>query len=235
MAKKSDKQQTSALDEVRRRVRVFIDLSRVAGESNEQNRFLDQAVVQVARAVEIDHVKVLKYRRREADLLVTAGFGWKEGVVRSATLSADLRSPPGRCFQTAQPVVIKNFLRVGDLADDGYRALAEGLSFGKKHSADLGKALEGLKLPRHYTMTVSPIVVAWGQNDWMPDALKRVVAAAIQPEVTQGACCTCARPDASNEIAISPKERPRNWPGPPTSALVPQEGPLVSFGRTQPR
>ena len=60
MAKKSEKQQTSALDEVRRHIRVFIDLSRVAGESNDQNRFLDQAVVQVARAVEIDHVKVLK-------------------------------------------------------------------------------------------------------------------------------------------------------------------------------
>src|SRR3954469_23470068 len=60
MAKKSEKQQTSALDEVRRRVRVFIDMSRIAGESNEQNRFLDQAVVQVARAVEIDHVKVLE-------------------------------------------------------------------------------------------------------------------------------------------------------------------------------
>jgi hypothetical protein len=42
------------LDEVRRHIRVFIDLSRIAGESNEQNRFLDQAVVQVARAVEID-------------------------------------------------------------------------------------------------------------------------------------------------------------------------------------
>ena len=98
MAKKSEKQQASALDEVRRHVRVFVDLGRVAGESNDQNRFLDQVVVQVARAVEIDHVKVLRYRRREADLLVAAGFGWKEGVVRSATLSADLRSPPGRSF-----------------------------------------------------------------------------------------------------------------------------------------
>src|SRR3954454_24003371 len=100
MARKLEKPQTSALDEVRRHVRVFIDLSRVAGESNDQNRFLNQAVVQVARAVEIDHVKVLKYRRREADLLVTAGYGWKEGVVRSATLSADLRSPPGRSLLT---------------------------------------------------------------------------------------------------------------------------------------
>jgi hypothetical protein len=41
--------------------------------------------------------------------------------------------------------------------------------------AHLRKALEGLKLARHYPMTVSPIIVAGGQNDWMPDALKRVV------------------------------------------------------------
>ena len=109
MAKKSDKQQASTLDEIRRHVRVFVDLGRLAGESTDQDRFLDQVVVQVARAVEIDHVKVLRYRRRETDLLVAAGFGWKEGVVRSATLSADLRSPPGRSFQTAQPVVVKNF------------------------------------------------------------------------------------------------------------------------------
>jgi hypothetical protein len=66
-------------------------------------------------------------------------------------------------------------LRVGGLANDGYRALAEAPSFGKKHSAHLGEAFEGLKLARNYTMTVSPIIIAGGQNDWMPDALKRVV------------------------------------------------------------
>ena len=135
MAKKSEKQQTSALDEVRRHIRVFIDLSRIAGESNEQNRFLDQAVVQVARAVEIDHVKVLKYRRREADLLVTAGYGWKGGVVRSATLSADLRSPPGRSFQTAQPVVIKNFQAEDDFIHSGLLQ-EHGILAGKCPGAD---------------------------------------------------------------------------------------------------
>src|SRR6476619_5728401 len=102
-------EQLLELEKVRRHVRILVDLGRAAGETADLNRFLDQAVVQVARAVEIGHVKVLRYRRREADLLVAAGFGWKEGVVRSATLSADLRSPPGRCFKTAQPVVIKNF------------------------------------------------------------------------------------------------------------------------------
>jgi hypothetical protein len=32
----------------------------------------------------------------------------REGVVRSATLPADLRSPPGRSFQTSEPVFIRN-------------------------------------------------------------------------------------------------------------------------------
>src|SRR3954470_5701150 len=101
--------QSPELEKVRRHVRILVDLGRAAGEAADLNRFLDQAVVQVARAVEINHVKVVRYRRREADLLVAAGFGWREGVVRSATLPADLRSPPGRSFQTAEPVFIKNF------------------------------------------------------------------------------------------------------------------------------
>ena len=105
----SAKAQSPELEKVRRHVRILVDLGRAAGETADLNRFLDQAVVQVARAVEIGHVKVLRYRRREADLLVAAGFGWKEGVVGSATLPTDLRSPPGRSFQTAEPVFIKSF------------------------------------------------------------------------------------------------------------------------------
>jgi two-component system, sensor histidine kinase PdtaS len=102
------------LDKVRRHVRILIDLGRIAGENSDLNRFLDQAVLQVARAVEIHHVKVLQYRQRSGDLLVAAGTGWKEGVVRSATLSSDLRSPPGRSFQTAEPVTIQNFREQAD-------------------------------------------------------------------------------------------------------------------------
>ena len=94
------------LAKLRRHVRILVDLGRLAGENLGLTRFLDQAVVQVARAVEIDHVKVLRYRRRRADLLMEAGMGWKEGVVRSATFPVDLRSPPGRTFQTAEPLVI---------------------------------------------------------------------------------------------------------------------------------
>ena len=98
----------NALDKLRRHVRILVDIGRLAGETADLTRFLDQTVVQIARAVEIHHVKVLQYRPRSSDLLLIAGVGWKEGVVRSATLSADLRSPPGRAFQTAEPVTIKD-------------------------------------------------------------------------------------------------------------------------------
>jgi signal transduction histidine kinase len=104
----SQESEGGTLDRVRRHIRILVDITRLAGESADVNRFLDQAAVQVARAVEINHVKILRYRPRTADLLVEAGIGWKEGVVGTATLSADLRSPPGRAFLTAEPVTIKN-------------------------------------------------------------------------------------------------------------------------------
>jgi two-component system, sensor histidine kinase PdtaS len=102
------------LEIVRRHLRILVDIGRIAGEKNDLSRFLDEVVVQVARAIEIDHVKVLQYRQKSGDLLVAAGVGWRDGVVRSATLSADLRSPPGRSFRTAEPVTIKDFTNQDD-------------------------------------------------------------------------------------------------------------------------
>src|SRR5579859_6623511 len=102
------KSRPAELGKLRRNVRILADLGRLASQNAGLDRFLDQAVVQVARAVEVGHVKILRYRRETADLLVVAGMGWKEGVVRTAIFSSDLRSPPGRAFQTAEPVNIAN-------------------------------------------------------------------------------------------------------------------------------
>lgn len=99
---------TAKLAKLRRHVRILVDLGRMAGEEASLSRFLDQACVQVARAVEIDHAKILRYRPRTADLFMEAGFGWRPGTVRNAIFSADLRSPPGRTYQTAEPLVIVN-------------------------------------------------------------------------------------------------------------------------------
>jgi len=97
------------LTEVRQHVRILSDLGRLAGNSADLQTFLQQAVVQVARATAIHHVKILRYRPESADLLIVAGTGWKPGVVGTATLSADLRSAPGRSFQIGEPISIQNF------------------------------------------------------------------------------------------------------------------------------
>ena len=97
-----------ALEKVRRHVRILVEIGRIAGVANDLNWFLDQVVVQVARAVEINHVKVLQYRPKEADFLVVAGIGWREGVVRTATLAANMRSAPGRAYRTGDPVTVKD-------------------------------------------------------------------------------------------------------------------------------
>jgi two-component sensor histidine kinase len=99
----------SEVEKLRRHIRILVELGRLAGQHAPADRFLDQAVVQVARAVEIDHVKILRYRCATADLLMAAGIGWKDGVVRAATFSSDLRSPPGRSFRTGEPVCIADF------------------------------------------------------------------------------------------------------------------------------
>lgn len=99
------------VEKLRRHVRILVELGRLAGHDSTPERFLDHAVVQVGRAVEIHHVKVLRYRPTTADLLMVAGTGWKEGLVRSATFSSDLRSPPGRAYRTAEPVCIGDFTK----------------------------------------------------------------------------------------------------------------------------
>ena len=64
---------------------------------------------------------------------------------------------------------------VGPLAHDGYSALAEAPSLRKKHGAQGRKTLQGVKLSRLYTMTVSPIVITGRQNKRMSDGLKGIV------------------------------------------------------------
>ena len=51
------------LDKLRRHIRILVDIGRLSVEEAGTERFLDQAVLQIARAVEIDHVKVLLQTR----------------------------------------------------------------------------------------------------------------------------------------------------------------------------
>jgi two-component sensor histidine kinase len=72
----------------------------------------------------------MRYRPDKGDLLVMAGVGWKPGFVGKARFPADVASPPGRCIQTGQPVVVEDlpgnpeFRRSKPLAEHGIVAVA---------------------------------------------------------------------------------------------------------------
>ncbi|GJD95874.1 sensor histidine kinase [Methylobacterium iners] len=100
---------------LRRHQRILVDLGRLAAQKLDLDGFLAQAIAQVARAVEIDHVKVLRHRAERADLLMVAGTGWKPGVVGHARFPTDFASAPGRAYQTGEPVTVDNLAHTPDL------------------------------------------------------------------------------------------------------------------------
>ena len=79
--------------------------ARIVGEAADTQRLLQNAAAQVARITHIKHVKVLRYRPDQGDLLIEAGVGWHPGVVGHVSFGADRHSSPGRSLQTGAPVV----------------------------------------------------------------------------------------------------------------------------------
>ena len=108
MSRKIKRTGYTEADKLRRHQRIIIDLGLLASQIMPLQQFLRHTVSQVALALEVSHTKVMRYRPAEGDLLLVEGIGWREGVVGQATFPIDLRSAPGRSFQTADPVVIEN-------------------------------------------------------------------------------------------------------------------------------
>lgn len=101
----SDKEK---LDRAREYQRTLTALSRIGPEAQTPARLMHHAVAQVARVTHIGHVKIMRYRAEQGDLLIEAGVGWKPGVVGHATLAVDHRSPAGRSIQTSVPVIVND-------------------------------------------------------------------------------------------------------------------------------
>jgi two-component sensor histidine kinase len=106
MPKKTAADSDAKLQRVLAYQRALAAFSRTSGEAMAPERLMQHATAQVAGHMRVKHVKVMRYRPDNGDLLVVAGVGWKPGVVGQATLGIDHASPPGRAIQTAVPVVI---------------------------------------------------------------------------------------------------------------------------------
>src|SRR5437868_15456289 len=92
--------------------RALATFTRIVDEPASVPGLLQNASAQVARITYIKHVKILRYRPDQGDLLVEAGVGWKPGVVGHVSFGAERFSAPGRSIQTGAPVA------GGDIAND---------------------------------------------------------------------------------------------------------------------
>jgi len=92
--------------------RALATFTRIVDEPASVKGLLQNAVAQVSRITHIKHVKILRYRPDQGDLLVEAGVGWKPGVVGHVSFGADRFSAPGRSMQTGAPVAVE------DIAND---------------------------------------------------------------------------------------------------------------------
>lgn len=106
MPRRINKTGYTEADKLRQHQRIIIDLGLLASQTMPLDQFLKHAVSQVALAIEVSHTKILRYRKDDGDLLIVAGVGWRKGVVGQTTFGVDMKSPPGRAFQTAEPVVV---------------------------------------------------------------------------------------------------------------------------------
>jgi two-component system, sensor histidine kinase PdtaS len=112
-------QRQAAIARFGTRVLVAIDL----------DALLQQAVEEVALAVNAEYVKILEYCPGSKELLIRAGVGWKEGIVGHATLAVHMRSPAGRSYLTNEPTRISDiqqseeFDRTDIIADHGIISL----------------------------------------------------------------------------------------------------------------
>ena len=72
---------------------------------------LTEAARVCAEGLDAPFSKVCRYREEEDDLLIEAGFGWRDGVVGHVVSRADTSSPQGRAFVTGKPSICKDSRR----------------------------------------------------------------------------------------------------------------------------
>ncbi len=72
---------------------------------NDLLKVLTEAAPVCAEGLDGPFSKVCRYRAKENDLLIEAGYGWQQGVVGHVVSRADVSSPQGRAFATGEPSI----------------------------------------------------------------------------------------------------------------------------------
>ena len=99
---------TKTVEKLLRQQAALADFGSFAFGESDLQKILTEASRICAASLEVPFSKICRYRAVQDDLLVVAGWGWKEGVDGVVISAADQSSTQGRAFVTGQPVVLKD-------------------------------------------------------------------------------------------------------------------------------
>ena len=102
---------TDRVDKLLRQQAALAGFGGFALRQSDLQIVLDEAARVCAEGLNAAFSKVCRYREAEGDLLIEAGFGWREGVVGHIVSRADETSPQGRAFITGKPSICKDSRR----------------------------------------------------------------------------------------------------------------------------
>ncbi len=94
-----------SLEERIRQQEILAELGVVALQGPSLGELLARTAYLTAKGLRAEFCKVMEYLPAENRLLVTAGVGWKPGIVGRASVGADLESPAGFALRTGKPVI----------------------------------------------------------------------------------------------------------------------------------
>jgi PAS domain S-box-containing protein len=86
---------------------VLAKLGAQALTDTDLQKFLDDAVKAIATTLDVEMVKILELVPGDAELLVRAGIGWKEGLVGTALVATDRSTQAGFTLASGGPVIVE--------------------------------------------------------------------------------------------------------------------------------
>lgn len=100
--------ETRTIEKLLRQQAALANFGSYAFRESDLQKILDEAARISAQSFSVTYAKICQYRAAQNDLLVIAGYGWREGVVGYVVSPSDESSTQGRAFVTGKPVILED-------------------------------------------------------------------------------------------------------------------------------
>jgi two-component sensor histidine kinase len=83
-------------------------------------KILNEAARVCAECLTVPFCTIFRYRAKENDLLIEAGYGWDSNVIARVVSLADASTPQGRSYITGEPVIVRNLNAANELSPPAF-------------------------------------------------------------------------------------------------------------------